>query len=135
MKPKFEIGDRVRCDNMEGVIVGVDAQTHGCLVRYDNDDEEHYVRENELEFVNSKMTFLARLQELLATFDANISFGANLKNESFGVILQERENRIFYPFKITETKGMVNKFGIGYRLPTGGNYPITAENIFDYGKD
>lgn len=72
MKSKFEIGDRVRYNNMEGAVVGIDAQTHGYLVQCDNDDEEYYVGEAEIEFINPQLAFLTRLQELLATFDATI---------------------------------------------------------------
>lgn len=137
MKPKFEIGDHVRhiSSGYHGVIVGL-WDEGGYTVRYEEDDsEEYYVLADDIEFINPKTAFLTRLQELLAVFDSTITFGIDLQNESSGIVLQVGTDRIFYPFKITETTDMVNNFGIGYCLPTGGNYPITAENVFDYDKD
>lgn len=73
MKPKFEIGDRViyKPDNYVGTINGIDRDTDGYSILYD-DGEERYVHENDLGFANPRAAFLTRLQELLATFDARI---------------------------------------------------------------
>lgn len=116
MKPKFEIGDRViyKPDNYVGTINGIDRDTDGYSILYD-DGEERYVHENDLEFVNPKIAFLTRLQELLATFDASI-----------------------YGY---EQYKLCIDLGDGDQLKWyWGNKPLnqsmlTAENIFDYDKD
>lgn len=72
MKPKFEIGDRVRYNELEGVIVGVDAESKRYLIQYEDDDDKYCVKEDWIEFANPRTAFLTRLQELLATFDATI---------------------------------------------------------------
>ena len=72
MKPKFEIGDRVRYNELEGVIVGVDAESKRYLIQYEDDDDKYCVKEDWIEFANPRTAFLTRLQELLATFDATL---------------------------------------------------------------
>lgn len=116
MKPRFEIGDRViyKPDNYVGTINGIDRDTDGYSILYD-DGEECYVHENDLEFENPNMVFLTRLQELLATFDASI-----------------------YDY---EQYKLCIDLGCGEQLEWyWGDKPmnecmLTAENVFDYDKD
>lgn len=74
MKPKFEIGDRViyKPCKLKGSVINRYRITGICTVVLDEDGISHYINENDLEFENPKFTFLTRLQELLATFDATI---------------------------------------------------------------
>ena len=119
MKPKFEIGDRViyKPDNYVGTIDGVDRDTDGYYILYD-DGEERYVHENDLEFVNPKIVFLTRLQELLATFDAKIcSWAEGCDTSGIDVYFGEQ---CVITFPINRTTECAT---------------ITAENIFDYDKD
>ena len=116
MKPKFEIGDRViyKPDNYVGTINGIDRDTDGYSILYD-DGEERYVHENDLEFANPRAAFLTRLQELLATFDASI-----------------------YDY---EQYKLCIDLGCGEQLEWyWGNKPtnecmLTAENVFSYDKE
>lgn len=111
MKPKFEIGDRViyKPLNYVGGINGINRDTNVYSILYD-DGEECCVHEDDLEFVNPKAAFLTRLQELLATFDAEI-----------GVCLD---------YTATE-EAMVLLNG---KIVAAGR-TITAENVFDYDTD
>lgn len=74
MKPKIEMGDRViyKPCNLAGSVINRYRTTGMCAVVLDEDGISHYIHENDLEFENPKLTFLTRLQELLATFDAEI---------------------------------------------------------------
>lgn len=119
MKPKFEIGDRViyKPSNYVGTICGIDRDLDGYSILYD-DGEECFVHEEELEFVNPKAAFLTRLQELLATFDAEIGVHTSSTIEGMpeGVMLTiygvNPEERLFY------------------------NMPLVKdEDIFDYDND
>ena len=124
MKPKFEIGDKViyKPDNYVGTINGIDRDTDGYSILYD-DGEERYVHENDLEFTNPKVVFLARLQELLATFDAVINVGWNN-----GWQADDAE----YPLIDMD---VVFKDGTGFCYDNVLDRSITAENVFDYDKD
>ena len=66
MKPKFEIGDRVRYNELEAVVVGVDAESKRYSIQYEDDDDKYCVKEDWIEFANPRAAFLTRLQELLA---------------------------------------------------------------------
>lgn len=111
MKPKFEIGDRViyKPQNYVGTINGIDRDTDGYCVLYD-DGEEYYVHEDDLEFTNPKATFLTRLQELLATFDAEIGvhISSTIEGMPEGVMLTiygtEPETRLFYNMPLVKDK-------------------------------
>lgn len=74
MKPKFEIGDRVRIKdkNAAGEIINVTKSNDVYLVRFDGSKTSFIFPEYKLAFENPKLAFLTRLQELLATFDATI---------------------------------------------------------------
>lgn len=119
MKPKFEMGDRViyKPQNYVGTINGIDRDTDGYSILYD-DGEEYYVHEDDLEFANPKATFLTRLQELLATFDAKICSCAEGCDTSWiDIYLGENCVAVFGPDIKTESA------------------TITANNVFDYDKD
>lgn len=121
MKPKFEIGDRViyKPDNYVGTINGIDRDTDGYSILYD-DCEERYVHENDLEFVNPKIAFLTRLQELLATFDAEIC--ANIGEDD--------ATNSDKPMMWIQIGDEVVNYERGLDV-----CDITAENVFDYDKD
>ncbi len=123
MKPKFEIGDRVRYiyNGVIGTVIGVDAYRNGYDVRYDDDDsEEYYVDEKDIEFENPKLTFLTRLQELLATFDAEIYAWGDEIYTTITLKIGDRQE-LYYSHGFLETHK--------------NNLPITADNVFDYEKD
>lgn len=111
MKPKFEIGDRVRYNELEAVVVGVDAESKRYSIQYEDDDDKYCVKEDWIEFANSRAAFLTRLQELLATFDATIGDRGMYEIEGARIVLGGRDE-------------------INYRYTD-----ITAENVFDYDKD
>jgi len=70
---KFQVGDKVRykASGYVGTILsGNDAD--GYSVHYPCDDEEYFVRKDEIDFVDAKGVFLQRLQALLREFDAEI---------------------------------------------------------------
>lgn len=77
---KYRIGDRIR-DIDTGWLGTVIGDNYGgkwkLLVAYDDNEEikgdnEYYVREEDIEFVDKRQAFLDRLQELLRDFDARI---------------------------------------------------------------
>lgn len=81
MSNKYRVGDRIR-DIDTGWIGTVIGDKYGgkwnYLVAYDENgeikgDNEYYVREEDVEFVDKKQAFLERLQELLRDFDAEIN--------------------------------------------------------------
>lgn len=120
MKMKFEIGDRViyKPQNYVGTICGIDRYTGIYSILYDGADEEYSVHENEIEFENPKLTFLARLQELLETFDAKICSCAEGCDTSWiDMYLGENCVAVFGPDIKTESA------------------TITANNVFDYDND
>lgn len=120
MKPKFEIGDRViyKPDNYVGTINGIDLETDGYSILYD-DGEERYVHENDLEFVNPKIAFLTRLQELLATFDASIH-AAGEGTDSATIDIYFNDKQLIYSEDWNDNEFVCK---------------ITAENIVNYDKD
>lgn len=123
MKPKFELGDRVIYipSNYVGTIVDIDRYTDGYYIRYDDDDHEDYhVHENDLEFADSKATFLTRLQELLATFNAEIV-----------AIIGEDDTDYEDKPKLFISIGDVN---VDYERDNHAFCDINAENVFDYDK-
>lgn len=116
---KFQIGDRVRniYTGWQGQIVGT-WDCKGYTVCYDeNEDDEYYVLDNEIEFVNLKEAFLTRLQELLATFDASI-VAAGEGSDSATIDIYSGKHLIY--MADWNDDEFVCK--------------ITAENIFDYDK-
>lgn len=120
MKPKFEIGDRViyKPDNYVGTINGIDRDTDGYSILYD-DGEERYVHENDLEFVNPRAAFLTRLQELLATFDASIK-AAGEGTDSATIDIYINDKQLIYSEDWNDNEFICK---------------ITAENIVNYDKD
>lgn len=122
MKPKFEIGDRViyKPENYIGTVNGIDRDTNGYSILYD-DGEECYVHENELEFANPKAAFLTHLQELLATFDAEI----------VAIVGEDDEDYKDKPKAFIQIGDEV----VNYERDSHAFCDITAENIFDYDKD
>lgn len=52
MKPKFEIGDRVRYNELEAVVVGIDAESKRYSIQYEDDDDKYCVKEDWIEFAN-----------------------------------------------------------------------------------
>lgn len=123
MKPKFEIGDRVRYNELEGVIVGIDAESKRYSIQYEDDDDEYCVKEDWIEFANPRAAFLTRLQELLATFDVAINVGWNK-----GWQADDAE----YPLIDMD---VVFKDGTGFCYGDVLDKTITAETVFDYDKD
>lgn len=121
MKKKFDIGDRViyKPQNYIGTINGIDRNTNGYFILYD-DGEECYVRENELEFVNPKAVFLTRLQELLATFDAEIC----------AIVGEDDATNSDKALMFIQIGDSVVNYERGLSL-----CDITAENVFDYDKE
>lgn len=122
MKPKFEIGDRVRyiAHGVIGTVIGVDAYRNGYDVRYDDDDsEEYYVDEKDIEFENPRLTFLTRLQELLATFDAKITGGGF---DGYGDYLKC-------------SLGQDEPFDLGQKSRYDDRPNVNADNVFNYDKD
>lgn len=77
---KYRIGDRIRNidTGWEGAVIGTSyGKPWSTLVAYDENDEikgdnEYYVREEDIEFVDKKQVFLERLRELMGMFDAQI---------------------------------------------------------------
>lgn len=115
MKPKFEIGDRVRYNELEAVVVGVDAESKRYSIQYEDDDDKYCVKEDWIEFANPRAAFLTRLQALLATFDASIY---DYEQYKLCIDLGDGEQLEWY----------------------WGNKPLnqsmlTAENVFSYDKD
>lgn len=111
---KFQVGDTIRhkASGYVGTILsGNDAE--GYSVRYPCDDEEYFVRKNEIDFVDSKGAFLQRLQALLREFDADISFDYSCEYESCETIITIGDTRI------------VRK----------EVYGVTADNILDFDKE
>lgn len=112
MKKKFEIGDRVRIKDTDvvGEVISTVKSANVYLVLLDKAHTSLPFPEHKLEFTNPKEAFLTRLQELLATFDAEI-----------GVCLD---------YTATE-EAMVLLNG---KIVAAGR-TITAENIIDYDND
>lgn len=117
MKPKFEIGDKViekePCFGGYGYVTSINHYNDPdcCVVKFANGDERvSYIEDFCVEDSEIKAAFLTRLQELLATFNAEI-----------GVCLD---------YTATE-EAMVLLNG---KLVAAGRI-ITAENVFDYDKD
>lgn len=125
MKPKFEIGDRVRIKDthVTGEIINVASFAGVYLVLLDEVHTSLSFPEHKLEFTNPIAAFLARLQELLATFDAVINVGWNN-----GWQADDAE----YPLIDMD---VVFKDGTGFCYDNVLGRSITAENVFDYDKD
>lgn len=125
MKPKFEIGDRVRIKDTDvtGEIINVAKFEGVYLVLLDEVHTSLSFPEHKLEFTNPKAAFLTRLQELLATFDAAINVGWNN-----GWQADDAE----YPLIDME---IVFKDGTGLCYDNVLDRTITAETVFDYDKD
>lgn len=119
MKPKFEIGDRVRYNELEGVIVGVDAEPKRYLIQYEDDDDKYCVKEDWIEFANPRTAFLTRLQELLATFDASIE-AAGEGTDSATIDIWFNDNQLIYSEDWNDKEHICK---------------ITAENIVNYDKN
>lgn len=121
MKPKFEIGDRViyKPCKMAGTVINIYRYTGICVVSFDEEMTSRYIHENDLEFENPKAVFLARLQKLLAEFDAKISGGGF---DGYGDYL-------------ICSIGQGEPFGLGVEYEYGTRPTVTAENIFDYDND
>ena len=74
---RYRVGDRVR--HVRAGYVGIVVEVRPCgggsqyVVRYDCiDNDEYFLREAEIEFVDPRGVFLSRLKELLEEFDAEI---------------------------------------------------------------
>ena len=119
MKPKFEIGDRVRYNELEGVIVGIDAESKRYLIQYEDDDDKYCVKEGWIEFANPRAAFLTRLQELLATFDASIE-AAGEGTDSATIDIYFNGKQLIYSEDWNDNEFICK---------------ITAENIVNYDKD
>lgn len=121
MNHKFEIGDRViyKPENYICTILGIDRNTDGYTILYD-DGEECYVHENELDFANPKAAFLTRLQELLATFDAEIC----------AIVGEDDATNSDKPLMWIQIGDSVVNYERGLSV-----CDITADNVFDYDKD
>ena len=115
MKPKFEIGDRVRYNELEAVVVGVDAESKRYSIQYEDDDDKYCVKEDWIEFANPRAAFLTRLQELLATFDASIYGSA--------------------PYKLCIDLGDGEQLEWHWGNKPTNECMLTAENVFSYDKD
>lgn len=120
MEKKFEIGDRIiyKPANYVGTISGINREKDGYIILYDDEEEYYYVHYDDLEFENPKQTFLTRLQELLAAFDAKIESVAQGSEESWIDIYFSKEHIISF----ISGEGC---YGVA----------ITAENVFDYIKE
>lgn len=70
---KFNTGDNIRHkpNGYVGTVVSGD-DANGYSVRYPCDDEEYHMSKDDIEFVDAKSVFLARLKSLLREFDAEI---------------------------------------------------------------
>ena len=125
MKPKFEIGDRVRIKDTHvmGEIINVARSAGVYLVLLDEVHTSLPFPEHKLEFANPIAAFLTRLQELLATFDAAINVGWNN-----GWQADDAE----YPLIDMD---VVFIDGTGFCYDNVLDRSITAENVFDYDKD
>lgn len=120
MKPKFEIGDRVRIKDTDvtGEIINVAKFEGVYLVLLDEVHTSLSFPEHKLEFTNPKAAFLTRLQELLASFDAKICSCAEGCDTSWIDVYFGEQCVIAFPInRTTECT------------------TITAENVFDYDKD
>lgn len=112
MKPKFEIGDRVRIKDTDvtGEIINVAKFEGVYLVLLDEVHTSLSFPEHKLEFANPKAAFLTRLQELLATFDAEIGvhISSTIEGMPEGVMLTlygtEPETRLFYNMPLVKDK-------------------------------
>ena len=86
---KYRIGDRIRHIDTGWIGTVVGDKYGGAwklLVAYDENEEikgdnEYYVREEDIEFIDKKQAFLERLQELLRDFDAEIYGGLSEGSE------------------------------------------------------
>ena len=125
MKPRFEIGDKVRIKDthVTGEIINVASFAGVYLVLLDEVHTSLPFPEHKLEFTNPIAAFLTRLQELLATFDAVINVGWNN-----GWQADDAE----YPLIDMD---VVFKDGTGFCYDNVLGRSITAENVFDYDKD
>lgn len=116
MKPKFEIGDRVRYNELEAVVVGIDAESKRYSIQYEDDDDKYCVKEDWIEFANPRATFLTRLQELLATFDASIE-AAGEGTDSATIDIYFNDKQLIYSEDWNDNEFICK---------------ITAENIVNY---
>lgn len=123
MKPKFEIGDRIRHKDSGyiGTVVEIDTNSaDGYYVVYAHDEtNSYYVHESDIEFANPRAAFLTRLQELLATFDASIH-AAGEGTDSATIDIYFNDKQLIYSEDWNDNEFVCK---------------ITAENIFDYDKD
>lgn len=117
MKPKFEIGDRVRIKDTDvtGEIINVAKFEGVYLVLLDGVHTSLSFPEHKLEFTNPKAAFLTRLQELLATFDASI-YDYEPYRLCIDLVGGEQLEWSWSGKKYAESQ-------------------LTAENVFDYDKD
>lgn len=122
MKPKFEMGDRViyTPSNYVGTICGVCQCSNIYIILLDDNGTKYSSLEEDIEFVNPKTAFLTRLQELLATFDAEIC--ANIGEDD--------ATNSDKPMMWIQIGDEVVNYERGLDV-----CDITAENVFDYGKD
>lgn len=120
MKPKFEKGDRVRIKDthVTGEIINVARFAGVYLVLLDEVHTSLSFPEHKLEFANPIAAFLTRLQELLATFDAEIGVHTSSTIEGMpeGVMLT--------------IYGVYPEIRMFYNMPL-----VKSDDVFDYDKD
>lgn len=111
---KFNVGDKVRhksIGNVGTIVSGNDAD--GYSVQYPCDDEEYYVRKDEIDFADAKGTFLLRLQSLLKEFDARIYSDFDQSDETNTMTIALGNDELVYPY-------------VDF---------ITADNVMDFDKE
>lgn len=134
----FKIGDWVYIPaiNEKGEVLG------GCIDTTWNEKSYHVRMEDgrELDVLESnckladydpKTAFIEELSELLRKYDARINLGIRTEDRVCGVVLEVNNEDLFYPVKIED---MSNDPTIIYQIPQS-NYPLTADNIFNYEKE
>ena len=125
MKPKFEIGDKViekePCFGGYGYVKYINHYNDpDCyVVKFANGDERvSYIEDFCVEDSEIKTAFLTRLQELLATFDAEIGVHTSSTIEGMpeGVMLT--------------IYGVYPEIRMFYNMPL-----VKSDDVFDYDKD
>lgn len=128
MKPKFEIGDKViekePCFGGYGYVTYVNHYNNpDCyVVKFANGEERvSYIEDFCVDGSEIKDAFLTRLQELLATFDAEI----------VAIIGEDDEDYKDKPKAFIQIGDEV----VNYERDSHAFCDITAKNVFDYDKD
>lgn len=125
MKPRFEIGDKViekePCFGGYGYVTSINHYNDpDCyVVKFANGDERvSYIEDFCVEDSDIKAAFLTRLQELLATFDAEIGVhsSSNIEGMPGGVMLT--------------IYGVYPEIRMFYNMPL-----VKSDDVFDYDKD